>query len=116
MQKGQERNLALVFIFSIITCGLYYLYLVYMLTKELNGTDTNRTSPGMTLLLFFITCGIYPLYWMYKTAERVNDLSKTYQISTDDSLPLICLLLAFFTGGTISILFIQNQANKLWKA
>lgn len=68
----KKRNLALMVVFSILTAGLYYLYLFVTLTNVSNELDPKHaTAGGVKALLFLIfTAGLYMVYWDFRMGQK----------------------------------------------
>ena len=105
----KERNIALCIIFSIITCGIYYLYWMAVETNEMNELlgDTNDTSGAMAVVLSIVTCGIYKFYWEYKMGEKVDRL-KGVQSNTG----LVYLIICLIGWDIVDMCLIQDTINK----
>ena len=72
MEKGSVRNPIQVILLSIVTCGIYYYYWLYLTTKEIKAATNNESlDPMKTILFTIITCGIYSIYWYYKISPIV---------------------------------------------
>lgn len=109
----QERNLVLYLVLSVVTCGLFALYWMVVLTDDANAASGEQgTSGAMTLLLAIVTCGIYTLYWMYKQGEKI-DAAKSARGEASSNTGLIYLVLAVFGLGIVSYALMQNELNKL---
>ncbi len=113
MGHGKNRNIALCIIFSIITCGIYSIYWMYVLNEEINSLsdEPNATSGGLVILFTIITCGIYGLYWYFKMGERVDTI-KTNMGLRGDSSNIIFLILGIFGLGIINYALMQDTINK----
>ncbi len=98
----KERDIVLVIIFSLVTCGIYNVVLYFIFGAELHresiakNTATRVEHPGLALLLGIITCGIYTIYYYYKQAELLKELGDRHRAETVD--PVIVLLLTIFVG------------------
>jgi len=110
----QQRNVATVIIFSIITCGIYSFYWIYVTTRDLNNyLEISDMEPAIELLLCFL-CFPYMYYWIYKYAQRITDAHIKAQIATTSDEAIVCLILAIFGLSIISIAIMQNNLNKAW--
>lgn len=114
LSGGTNRNIALCIIFSIITCGIYGIYWMYVLNEELNAIsgDVNATSGGMVILFTFLTCGIYSWYWYYKMGEKV-DYIRGKQGLQPGSYPVLFLILGIFGLGIVNYALMQDSINKI---
>jgi len=119
--KGTIRNPALVIIFCIITCGIYFFYWIYATSKEIKQyLDEPNISPGMELFLCLI-CGIYMIYWWYKYGNLLKKAEeKVGIVSTNDYgvLFLILIICGVITAGITSIIafvILQSKLNDVWR-
>jgi hypothetical protein len=114
--KSKDRSVALLILFTIITCGIYFLYWTYAITEEVNDyLNDNDTSGGMVVLFGIITCGIYTLYWYYKMGKRIVYCQEKASIRVSDD-SLIYLLLSIFGLSIISAAIMQSNLNNVWAA
>ena len=73
-----KRGVIKFIILSIITCGIYDLWTISTLAKDINTIarpyDQKKTR-GLIGLIFFscITCGIYSIVWMHSLCNRIGD-------------------------------------------
>jgi hypothetical protein len=109
----QQRSVATVIIFSIITCGIYFYYWLYVTMKDLNAyLEIADMDPGIELLIC-IFCSPYIFYWFYKYAQRITEAQiKNGLPSNDDAV--ICLILAIFGLSVVSMGIMQSSLNKTW--
>ena len=72
-----NRNFFLVLLLSIVTFGIYQLYLVHCFAKETNTACAADDKSTTGLLGFFflslITFGIYGIVWQVMWANRCNN-------------------------------------------
>ncbi len=113
MHGGTNRNIALCIIFSIISCGIYALYWMYMLNEELNSItgETNGTSGGLVILFSILTCGIYTWYWYYKMGEKVDYIREKQGLNPGSS-QILFLILGIFGLGIVNYALMQDAINK----
>ena len=77
-----NRGLFKYIIFSIFTLGIYSMYFIHAVAKELNiscAGDMKHTR-GLFAFIFFsiITLGIYGLAWWLMTASRMNECARRH--------------------------------------
>ena len=128
MQKlTTNRGLWLTLLLSIVTFGIYGLYLIYAFAKETNiacAGDGKKTQGLVAfILLTIITFGIYGIVWYCNWISRCNIyLAKNgkpegLQVST---YLLTVFLLGYLTLGIMYIvvfskqLYLQNAVNKTY--
>ncbi len=109
--KNHYRNIAVDLILTILTCGLYNIYVQYVQIKALNdfyGFD--RYSFPMWLLLTIITCGLYHLYHEFRmTVDLVEKTGKT-----DGSIEgILSIFLSAFGLSLIVDAIQQSYINKI---
>ena len=106
-----KRNLVTTILLMIFTCGLYYLYLIFAISKEMNELQYDyRNDPAMDLLLSVITCGIYHIYWYYKIVKQIENLQYDLGMRAS-SLSLLCPILAVLQLSFISMLILVSEMN-----
>lgn len=118
--KGITRSVAGLIIFTILTCGIYHFYWMYVTTNEVNEyLCEDDTNGGMVLVFSIITCGIYTLYWYYNMGKKLQGVQyrafcKVNSNSNDDSI--LYLLLSIFGLAIISSAIIQSNLNNVWRS
>jgi len=112
--KSKDRSVVLLILFTIITCGVYFIYWMYAITEEVNSyLGDNDTSGGLVVLFGIITCGIYTFYWYYKMGKRISYCQEKASVRVaDDSVVL--LILSIFGLSIISAAIIQSNLNNIW--
>lgn len=72
MKKGTVRQLPIMLLLNIITCGWYYIYWIYKTSSEIKYfTERDDLNPSLEVLLGIITGGLYFKYWYYKYGNIV---------------------------------------------
>ena len=122
MRIGTRRDPALTLLFILLTCGIYYLYFIYTVSREIaEFTGDRDTSPALELLLCVVTCGIYNVYWDYKTGKRMAEMCAEVGLPPTDNAVLYLILDLLGIGGFASVGIInaalqQDVLNKIWQA
>ena len=111
----KERNIALSILFTIITCGIYGLYWMVVLTDEVKtqAKDTRLASGGTALLFTIVTCGIYGLYWSYQMGKLMKTAKENNNLGSEDN-SILFLVLDFFGLSVINYALIQNSLNDIY--
>lgn len=111
----KERNIVLCIIFSIITCGIYYIYWFVSLTDDVRVINKNSTLSGVKSFLFsLITCGIYGYYWAYKMGKNVSEIQVNRgRVASDNSV--LYVVLAIFGLQIVNVCIIQSEVNEATK-
>ncbi|MGV8145489.1 MAG: hypothetical protein COA82_02375 [Alkaliphilus sp.] len=109
----EQRSVASVIILTILTCGIYGLYWLYITSKDLEMfLGESGMSPGLELFVMII-CAPYVLYWYYDKSQKIADAyEKVGMPRKDDSLA--CLILGIFGLGIISMAIMQSNLNTIW--
>lgn len=112
LRPVQGRSLAVCIILTIVTCGIYGLYWLYMLQEDMNAlTGRQDMSGGMVILLSIVTCGIYSYIWAWQMGEKVDSIKTARGIPSSNS-GIVYLLLSIFGLGIVTYSLIQNEINQ----
>jgi len=113
----QQRSVATVIIFSILTCGIYMWYWIYVTSRDINTyLEISDMDPAVEVILSIFTCGLYLLYWYYKYAQRISDTQIKAQLPTTSDDAIICLVLGIVGLGIVSVGIMQKNINNTWAA
>ncbi len=120
--KGTIRSPALVIIFTIITCGIYFLYWIYVTSKDVKQyLDDPKISPFAELLLCMFTCGIYWIYWNYKYGVLLKKVEEKAGIVSSEEYGVLFLILILCSAvsmgitGIIANVLLQSKLNNVWE-
>ena len=118
MNYGTQRFFGRVFLLSIITFGIYYLFYWYLNFRDLeehfqkaqkNESKASPTTnnPGTMFLLMFL----FPIYPIYKKYQLLNDHIETSPKKSEPNCPtgVMALLVTFFGFCTLGIWPIINE-------
>ncbi|MDR0585116.1 MAG: DUF4234 domain-containing protein [Treponema sp.] len=117
----KKRGLAGFILLSIITLGIYSLYWIHKLAKDVNVIcegDGKKTGGLLKyLLLGIITFGIYDFVWLYMLGDRLQDNAPRYGLNIKESggAVLLWYLLGAFiiVGPFIALHIIIKNTNAL---
>ena len=114
----KEKSIALNVVLTFVTCGLYGLYWLYTIAKDLNDLCASQhqekgPDPFLVVILSIVTCGIYHIYYMWKAGKMVSSLTKNGQHLSDDSVVL--MVLAILQLSLVSYCILQSNINGLTK-
>ena len=114
----KEKSIALNVVLTFVTCGLYGLYWLYTIAKDLNDLCASQhqekgPDPFLVVILSIVTCGIYHIYYMWKAGKMVSSLTKNGQHLSDDSV--ILMVLAILQLSLVSYCILQSNINGLTK-
>ncbi len=110
----ENRSPALVIVYTIITCGIYFIYWLYVTSKGLKlylelGDDVN---PTMELVLSVI-CFPYVIYWFYKYGKLTYEAQKKAGIASASDESTLYLVLSLLGLGIVSMAIMQGNLNKI---
>ena len=110
----QKRTAGMVLLLSIVTCGIYFYYWIYVASQEITelSGQPEDMSPAMEVLLTVLTCGLYSIYWYYKSCHKINAAYAARGAQANDNT-IICLVLPLVGFGCISAMIVQDQINGL---
>jgi hypothetical protein len=117
----KKRGLLGLILLSIITLGIYGLYWIYKLAKDVNSIcegDGKKTGGLLKfILLGIITFGIYDLVWLYMLGDRLQDNAPRYGLAFKESggAVLLWYILGAFiiVGPFIALYIIIKNTNSL---
>jgi hypothetical protein len=117
----KKRNLFFLILLSLITFGIYSLYWIYRLAKDVNAIckEDGKKTGGLLKYLFLglITLGIYDWVWLFMLGDRLQDNAPRYGLSFKENggtVLLWALLGAFIVVGPfIALHIIIKNTNAL---
>jgi hypothetical protein len=98
-EKFEKRDPILVFLFSLLTLGIYAIYW-FVVTKDILNKKGAEIPTAWLLIIPFVNW-----YWLYRFAEGFS------KKITKDNHPLLWFLLLFF-GGWLMLPVLQYEINK----
>lgn len=114
MNNGKIKEPLQVLLLSIVTCGIYFLYWLYITSDELRVyLQDESINPGLELLLSII-CAPYVVYWFYKFGKLVERAQANSGEMVDDN-SILYVILAIFGLSIVGAMIMQGQLNKVWK-
>lgn len=111
-QNIKKRNIFICLILSIITCGLYSIYWLYVLLRDTYNLADYDGSPVLDILFTFITCGLYGFYLWYKIAGLHNEINEKHNIKSVNNT-ILYIALYFFGLSIINYCILQDDINKI---
>ncbi len=122
MRLGTPRSPGLTLLLILLTCGIYYLYFIYVTSQETQDfLEEPDTSPGLEVLLCLLTCGLYNIYWDYKMGKRIAEMCVRVGLPPTDNAVLYLVLDLIGVGGFASLGLLnpvlqQESLNRVWRA
>jgi len=106
----EKRSIGLAILFSIITCGIYFIYWEYKLWDSLYKANNQPSSAGVDVLLSFVTCGIYLIYMLYKGGKLESTAFTLHNLPPKDD-SVLYLILGIFGLSIVSFCILQSNIN-----
>ena len=112
------RNPFLVFVWSLVTLGIYYVVWYYKINRELRDASDVNVSPFVAVLA--ITVGwiviVPPFVSWYRTFQRIVEAQHGAGLTSEASpiLGFILYVIAFF-ALPIEVIYAQDELNKVWR-
>jgi hypothetical protein len=112
------RNPFLVFLWSLITLGIYYVIWYYKINRELRDASGVNVSPWVALLA--VTLGwiviIPPFVSWYRTFQRIVEAQRHAGLAREASpvLGFILFVIAVFLVP-IEVVYAQDELNGVWR-
>jgi len=112
----ERKNIAMMVILSLITCGIYGIYWFITMTNDVARVNQNpNLSGGKALVFTILTCGIYGIYWNYAMGKNLYEAGlKSGKQVPDNSI--LFIVLALVGLGIVNYCLIQNELNNNWAA
>jgi hypothetical protein len=122
-----NRGFWLTLLLSIVTLGIYGLYLIYAFARETNIAckEDNKKTTGLLLylILSFVTLGIYAIVWECMWINRCNEYLR--KNNKPDGLQVSTYILTLFLLGWLTLgimylvvfckaLYLQNAVNRTY--
>ncbi|MBQ9708221.1 MAG: DUF4234 domain-containing protein [Firmicutes bacterium] len=111
VQNEGYRNVLLVVLFSVITCGIYIFYWVYKVSDKLNNYLMTGKSAGVQTALF-IFIPFYNLYWIYTTTQNINEYGSRRGRPADSVMAPVNLIVTLVGLIIVAIALMQDMLNK----
>lgn len=104
----ERREIALYIILTLITCGIFGIFWMYMLLKDLYTVNNQPNNAGVDILLSFVTCGIYGIYLYYKMGKMVDTARVSMGLPSKDNstLFLLIIIISMFFGMSFVVMLV----------
>jgi hypothetical protein len=112
---GERREPILVLLLSLITCGIYYFYFIYIVSAETKNylQDDNDSSPSAEVLYSILTCWFYTIYWDYKMGRKIAMMQQRAGVFVTDN-SVLYLVLNIVGLGVLPSMIQQGHLNEIW--
>lgn len=117
-----DRSLLLYIVLGFLTCGIYPLYILYTIGRDLNiacaGDGYETAEIVKLILLSLITCGIYTFIWYYQVGNRLHDNAPRYGLNFRESGTTILLWMIFGIflcgiGSFVAVYIVLRNTNDI---
>jgi hypothetical protein len=112
------RNPFLVFVWSLVTLGIYYVVWYYKVNRELRDAAGVSVSPLVALLA--VTVGwiviVPPFVSWYRTFVRIAESQRSAGLvgEANPTLGFILYVIAVFFVP-VEVIYAQDELNKMWR-
>jgi len=120
MRVGINRHPLMVILLSFITCGIYYFYWIYTVSKEMNEfLGEEDIPPVVDLLLMIFTGTLWGFVWDWRTGQKVVKMAARVGLTYNDD-PWLYLALDLLGAGPVAGLGLvvmaleQSRLNEIY--
>ena len=110
----EERNIIVYLLLTLVTCGIFGIYWLIVILKDIATTSGEDINPWMVILLTIITCGIYGIYYSYMMGKYMVKAGENYNVKIEDN-SILYLILTIFGFGIVTYCLVQNDLNTIAK-
>ena len=110
----EERNIVVYLLLTLVTCGIFGIYWLVVMLKDIATTSGEDINPWMVILLSIITCGIYGIYFSYQMGKYMVKAGENYNVKIEDN-SILYLILTIFGFGIVTYCLVQNDLNTIAK-
>ena len=111
VQQISKRSIAFAIICSLFTFGIYYLYWVYNLMKNIKTTKKDNSS-CIGEFICFVFVPFYSFYWWYTRGKLIKEKFSENGYSASGN-EVVYLILDIFGLSIVSMAIMQNDFNSL---
>ena len=117
-----DRSIIRYFLYSTFTCGIYAVYFMYHLIKDINVLckESGRKIPGLVpyILLSLVTLGIYAILWWFRVAVALEEEARRRKVSISMTPGIVLLAFAMsYTcagiAGLVGMHYVFETVNEL---
>ena len=111
ISHGFIRNVVLDIVLTIVTCGLFNVYVQYCQILAINDMLKEERYSFLQWFLFsLVTCGLYHIYHEYVKGIDIDKCTN----QPNGNMGVICLLLTLFGLSIIADAIQQNHINSFY--
>lgn len=104
----KERNILVCILLTLVTCGIYGIYWIIMMTRE----AVSVKDPADGAILEIVLMLILPFVGLYLVEKKFAEGRAAKGGDAKDN-SILYLVLGFFGLGIVPLCMIQNELNKL---
>ena len=113
MYKGMKRSAINVILLSIVTCGIYGIYWMYTVGKEINEA-LNREAVNPVLALLSLICYPVIFYYVYTLDKALGELSEQRGTTYNSNFVIWVITMLFGLGMFVVEFQTQETLNAIW--
>jgi len=114
MQRGEAREPVMVVVYSMLSCGIYNLYWLYLVCEEVNkGLGREQFNFVKEIALSVVTCGLYAFYFYWQLSNAVVELQQKWGVQPAHDAPIIFILFLVFPPAAPFLM--QTGLNNAWE-
>lgn len=120
MRVGANRSPLSVLLLCLVTCGLYYIYWLYVTSKEIEEfLGASDIPPLVDLVLFILTGTLWGFVWDWRTGQKIAAMQARVGLPANDESWLYLLLDLLGAGpvagvGIVVPLLQQSRLNEVY--
>ena len=115
MFNGEKREPIKVILLSIVTCGIYGIWWMHTIGKEINAALGNEEVNPM-LPIFALICAPISFYYIYTIDKALEKLAPTRGVSYKSNFMLWIITMLLGVGTLIFEFQAQDTLNTIWDA
>ena len=111
----QKRNVVLSIVLTFVTCGIYGLYWMARMTKEVQelSGEKKTASGGMAALFTVLSCTLYSYYWFYQIGGSLAEARRQRGLSADSVSNMATMLCFITTDAAIDSGLLQTALSDI---
>lgn len=115
MYVGIKRDTVTVVLLSIVTCGIYFYYWMYVTSRDINRAMGQERMDLTLLLILSILCAPVMFYWFYQMDKCLLEIGRQERVQYEEHFILWLLLsLVCGIGSIVAEVQVQDFMNRLW--
>ena len=109
-----DYSIATYILLGLITFGIYDLWCIWHLTKDVNVLceEYGKKTTGVLtfVLLSIVTCGLYGIFWWYRIGDMLEEAVRKRGLapSVTGKFVMICMVLNYFVCSITGLIGIQK--------